>query len=249
MARRTMGTSASLLALIMALAACSSSGHKASSTTSTHASTSTAPASASTSTAAPSTTTTPGTTAPPTTAPTPPPDARTAGTRFFAAWLAHDAAGLATNGTATAVDEATAQYAKTTGTAWQFSNCQGAAGSIYCTWVRAAEDVVVRASDVNPANRVVEFRWNALQAPGIASQFVDAWQFGSTNALLGLGTPDAVTQVQALATHTSDGWQAPSSCDGTAGSFYCTFTAGAHDLIVRVGDVEVPHQVIGVTYR
>jgi hypothetical protein len=169
--------------------------------------------------------------------------------QFFNAWVTHNASGLAANGTTASVNEATAQYAHTAGATWELSNCQGAAGSQYCTWVRAAEDVVVRASDVSPVNRVVEFQWNALQAPDIAQQFVTAWEFGATNAVGALATTSAASQAQALSAHHTDGWQAPSSCDGTAGSFYCTYTAGSHKLIVQVGDVSVPHQIVSVTYQ
>ena len=255
MIRRTAGTGAALLALVAAVAGCSSSGHKAASTTTaTGASTTTrAHATTTTSTAPPTSTTTaavtPTTATAPTTAPPPPTDAEAADKQFFAAWLAHNAAGLSASGTSTAVGQATAQYAKTSGATWELSNCQGAAGSQYCTWVRAAEDAVVQASDVSPVNRVVEFQWNALQAPDIAQQFVTAWEFGATNAVGALAMSSAASQAQALSAHRTDGWQAPSSCDGTAGSFYCTYSAGSHKLIVQVGDVTVPHQIVSVTYQ
>jgi hypothetical protein len=252
MTRRTVGTGAALLALVAAVAGCSSSGHKAASTTTTVRSSTTTRALATTSTPTAASTSTTAAPTPTTASPVPttaPPDAQTADRQFFAAWIAHDGAGLAANGSTPAVNQATAQYAHTSGATWELSNCQGAAGSQYCTWVRAAEDVVVQASDVSPVNHVVSFQWNALQAPDIAAQFVNAWEFGATNAVAALATASAASQAQALSAHHTDGWQAPSSCDGTAGSFYCTYTAGSHKLIVQVGDVTVPHQVVSVTYQ
>lgn len=50
------------------------------------------------------------------------------------------------------------------------------------------------------------------------------------------------------APHRRDNRQTPSSCEGTAGSFYCTFKAGSHELIIRMGDVELPRKVIEVNY-
>ncbi len=251
MIKRTVATGAVLLTMA-AVAGCSSSSKaksKASSTTAASSSTTTV---AATSTTAGATTTTapmsPATTSTPGGTSAAPTDAEGANKQFFLAWTAHDSAELNVTGTTTAANEAIAQYSKTSGPAWQFSNCQGAAGSIYCTWVRAAEAVVLRASNVSPANRVVNFQWNALDAAGISAQLVDAWQFASTGALQALATSGAYAQLQALQSHSHDGWQAPTSCDGTAGSFYCTYTAGAHKLVIQVGDVQTPHQVIGVTY-
>ena len=251
MINRMVGAGVVLAVLVCGAAACSSSSHKtkAKPTSTTSAASTTTTTTKTTTTTAPVATTTIAPPAPsPTTGIAPPPDAETAAKRFFAAWLAHDAAGLNANGTAAAIGQATAQYAKTAGATWQFSNCQGAAGSEYCTWVRAAEDAIVRASSVSPANRTVEFQYHALEALDIADQFLNAWEFDSSGALGALGTSDAVNQIQSLATHRNDGWQSPGSCEGTAGSFYCTFTAGAHKLIVHVGDVQIPHQAIGVTY-
>jgi hypothetical protein len=158
--------------------------------------------------------------------------------------VAHNNAGLTTNGTAAAASQATAQYAHTAGAAWVFSDCQGAAGSQYCTWVRAAEDVVLQATNVSTPHLVEQFRYNALQPIDIAEQFVTAWEEGSTGALNALGTSQAATQAQALNAQRGDGWQAPSTCGGTAGSYYCTFTAGSQQLYVRVDDTNPPRKVI-----
>jgi hypothetical protein len=252
MIKRTVGSGLLLVAVAGGIAGCSSSAHKASTTTarpikatSTTASSSTTAPVTSTTAAATTTSVAP---APPTTAApaSPPRDPQTAAKQFFAAWLAHSNAGLHVNGTTTAASQAIAQYNRTAGATWVFSNCQGAAGSEYCTWVRAAEAAIVRASSVSPANRTVEFQWRSLDAPAIAEQFVNAWQFHNAAALGILGTSQAANQAQALYSASGDGWQAPSSCDGTAGSFYCTFTAGAKQAVVRVGDVGIPRQVLSL---
>jgi hypothetical protein len=257
-----------LAATVSVAAGCSSAGSKTSKTskttqsanesanqsaskTASHSTTTVAPAT--TSTSAPSTTTVvapnpPATTPTPVSPQTAPPDAETKAKQFFAAWLAHDLAGMVSNGDLTARRAAEANYAQTSGATWVFSNCQGAAGSQYCTWVRAAQDVVVRASDVTTPITTVEFQWNALEPADIAEQFVDAWDFGSSAALGALGEAGAVSQATALDAHRSAGWQAPSACVGTAGSYYCTFTAGSSKLNVQVGDVQMPRQVVGVTY-
>jgi hypothetical protein len=233
----------------MVTAGCSSSSNKAKATTTTTraraTTTSVVPRSTTSSTSSSSATTAP---APPPTQPTAPPDGETASKRFFAAWLAHDNGGLSANGTADATSQAIAQYAHTSGASWVFSNCQGGAGTEYCTYVRAAEDVVMRASNATSPHLVYEFDWKALDAPAIAEQFISAWQFANGAAERALATSAAVSQLDASGAPRDGAWQAP-TCEGTAGSFYCTSMRNATSkLIVRVGDVQVPHQVIGVTY-
>ena len=113
--------------------------------------------------------------------------------------------------------------------------------------VRAARMSSCARATPAPSTAAPEFQRNALQAPDIAQQFVTAWEFGSTSAVQALATSGAASQTQALNAHRTDGWQAPSWWDGTAGSFYCTYTAGLHAADPAGRRRHGAHQVIGVT--
>jgi hypothetical protein len=145
--------------------------------------------------------------------------------------------------------QAMQQYSHTSGAPWVFSDCQGAAGSEYCTWVRPAENAVVKVDDVSVPHAVDSFQWHSLQPIDIADAFVTAWQFGNSDAEKALGSSAAVSQIEALAAHRHDPWQSPAACQGVAGSMECVFLNGHHQLIVRVSDVTTPKQVAEVTYK
>ena len=112
----------------------------------------------------------------------PPPSSEAVASTFFVAWVANDDATLAANGTTGAVDAAkTGRASGTSG--FVLSNCQGTAGSIYCTWVRTAERVVLRVDDTTTPHLVFEFRREALDAQGVADEFLNAWEFSNRDAV------------------------------------------------------------------
>lgn len=81
---------------------------------------------------------------------------------FFEAWVANDATKLAANGEAGAIAQANALASSRT-RPWVFDRCEGAAGSVYCSWIDAGTRLVVRVRNVEPPPRaVIEVRLEAV---------------------------------------------------------------------------------------
>ncbi len=81
---------------------------------------------------------------------------------FFEAWVANDAAKLAANGEAAAIAQANG-LASSRNRPWNFEQCEGAAGSVYCTWLDAGQRLIVRVRNVEPPPRaVIEIRIEAV---------------------------------------------------------------------------------------
>jgi hypothetical protein len=229
--KRAGETTLTVLFLVLAAACSSGSGSKkpAASATTSNSSTSSTGSSSSTS---------------PTTAP---PSTQAVATAFFAGWTAKNDAALKASGSAPAVSQAEAAWpAGTTG--YVFSNCQGAAGSLYCTWVRPGERVVLQADNVTVPHRVVGFTHATLDAQDVAQEFVNAWQAGSTGAVAALGNTSAAASAGAASAQSQRPW-AFGSCNGAAGSQYCTWSDGASTLTLQVQNVQAPRQVIMFTYK
>jgi hypothetical protein len=107
----------------------------------------------------PATTTVPVTTVPATTR-TRAPDATAQ--VFFEGWVANDAAKMAANGEAAAITQATA-LAPSRNRPWNFERCEGAAGSVFCSWLDAGQRLVIRVRNIEPPPRaVVEIRIEAV---------------------------------------------------------------------------------------
>jgi len=80
---------------------------------------------------------------------------------FFEGWVANDAAKMAANGEAAAVTQATA-LASSRNRPWNFDRCEGAAGSVYCSWLDAGQRLIIRVRNVEPPPRaVIEVRIEA----------------------------------------------------------------------------------------
>jgi len=106
---------------------------------------------------------TPATTSLPTTAPTTTRVRASDATAqaFFEGWVANDAAKMAANGEAAAVTQATA-LASSRNRPWNFDRCEGAAGSVYCSWLDAGQRLIIRVRNVEPPPRaVIEVRIEA----------------------------------------------------------------------------------------
>jgi hypothetical protein len=210
------------------------------------------PAPPTTTTAGPSTTTTtasPTTTSAPvstTTAPVQSASSEAVARAFFAAWVAHNASALTALGQPAAVTKAKAAWSKTT-TGFVFSNCSGAAGSLYCTWVRRGESVVVRVDNITVPHKVSDFTRTTLDAQGVAEQYLAAWQAGSFAALPVLGDIATAGKATNAAAQSTRPWSF-ANCSGAAGSLYCTWNAGSAKLVIRVQDVNPPPSVIDFTY-
>ncbi len=237
-----------VLALVaIATAACSSSKKSSTTTTTTAATTtveSTSRARPTTSSSKPSvvTDTFPTTTTTPAAARTAQGNAKA----FFAAWQANNAAKMHSLGSAQAV--ATAIGARASGTSgYVFSNCQGAAGSTYCTWVKRGSRVLVQASNQAP-NTVVGFQRQPLNAQNTAYEFFTGYEENNAAVVGVLADAATASKTANLESHRSLSWIPTQNCDGAAGSLYCTWTAGSSKFVVRVDNVDQPPHVSDVTY-
>jgi len=112
-----------------------------SSTSNTSTSSSTSSSSTSTSTSSTSSTSTTSSTTP-----TTPADPQAYAETLFSAWAADDRATAATVADQTAIDSLFATPSSEAA-AYQFSGCQGAAGSIFCTWTRAGAQLAMTVRD------------------------------------------------------------------------------------------------------
>jgi hypothetical protein len=168
------------------------------------------------------------------------------GKNFFAAWAGGNDTVLATTGTTAAINAAKAGRADGT-SSFRFSNCQGAAGTIFCTFVRRGQRVVLGVDNVDVPHRVDQFKRDDLDAQTVAQEFLNAWQGGSADAVAALSDPAAAASATALRVHAGLPWSLD-NCQGAAGSIFCTFKAGTSKLVVRVVQVNPPPIVGDVQY-
>jgi len=114
------------------------SGSSASSTTSSSSTSTSASSTTSTTTTSSSTSST--------TTPTTPADPQAYAQTLFTAWSNNDRAAAATVANQTAIDSLFATPGSDA-PSWAFSGCQGAAGSIFCTWTRAGAQLAMTVRD------------------------------------------------------------------------------------------------------
>jgi hypothetical protein len=143
------------------------------------------------------------------------------------------------NGLPAAVTKAVAAWPSGT-SGFAFSQCNGAAGSLYCTWVRPAESVVLRVDNTSVPHKVTDFMRGPMDATAIADEFFNAWRVGSYPALRVLGTPSSATAAVAATAQRGRPWIYQDPCSGAAGSLYCTWKDGASSLVLRVSNIEPP---------
>jgi hypothetical protein len=220
----------------LATAACGSSSKPNTTTTTTVASSTTSSSTPSVVTDTfPTTTTTPGVQSP-----------EDLAKAFFAAWQANNTTVMNADGSNAAVTAALA--ARPSGTSgYVFSNCQGAAGSTYCTWVKRGSSIVVQVQNQPPV-KVVGFQHNTLSAQDTANEFFTGYQMNNAAVVTALADAATSAKTAALESHRTLPWVPPQNCDGAAGSLYCTWTAGSSKFVVRVVQVNPPPQVGDVTY-
>ncbi|MDY7100660.1 MAG: hypothetical protein S0880_05685, partial [Actinomycetota bacterium] len=110
------------------------------------------------------------------------------------------------------------------------------------------ERAVVRVRNAEQRRLVSEFGVDTLDATDVATELSIALQQGSSDAVAALSTPEASGQAEALGGAAAAPWQLD-TCEGAAGSAYCTFTADGAELVVRVGQVEQPPLVTEITVQ
>jgi hypothetical protein len=122
---------------------------------------------------------------------------------------------------------------------WALQNCQGAAGSSYCTFYNAVGDMLrLQLSNqlLGAAHAIVGGTFDPLTFPtdmkAYAQECLDAWKAGNSARVGYLTTPDAKTHLSAIAdSHRADDWTFSDS-QGAAGSSYLTWHNGSGDRIV-----------------
>lgn len=158
---------------------------------------------------------------------------------FFDAWQAEDDETLSLYGELSVI--AAAQSAAVT-SGWAFSNCQGAAGSLVCTWVRPGERIRISVRNVDPPRLATGFTFAELTSQEVAQEFLDAWRAGSEEALLAISGPEATAAAVALAAQANGAWSFD-RCEGAAGSLFCTWRRGTSTLVIRVANLDPPARV------
>jgi hypothetical protein len=141
--------------------------------------------------------------------------------------------------------------------------CQGAAGSTYCTYYNNAGDEL-RLQLSNPllgqAHAIVGGDFHPITFPSderaYAQETLDAWLAHNDPRITLLCTGDAATHLNAIpGSHRSDAWTFDHS-EGAAGSFYLSWKNPAGDAIVfRFRDPGIPptpgpqHRVVDVIFQ
>lgn len=86
---------------------------------------------------------------------------------LFQAWMADDrsAADALTDPAAAADLDALFAQPFDAGAGWSYDHCEGAAGSVFCTWHATSATLVVRVRSVEPPPLVTSIRMEAAEAP------------------------------------------------------------------------------------
>jgi hypothetical protein len=122
---------------------------------------------------------------------------------------------------------------------YTFKNCQGAAGSSYCTFDNAVGDeLILRVANpkLGGPHAIMDGQFNPITFPtdmrAYAQECLDAWKADNTARVEYLTTPDAKTHLYAVsASHRADDWTFVDS-QGAAGSSYLTWHNPAGDRLV-----------------
>lgn len=168
----------------------------------------------------------------------------------FDAWKADDPA--AATPSIISSTAKTALFSKTyhADVGWLFVGCQDVPGGsiTYCTWVDKYENELIMGV-TNSVQRVDSIQWIPLGSD-VAGQVFHAWRMGDSSAAAPYATPTALWNLFSMTYRASDHWAPDGTCDGTAGSLYCTFRRpdSAGTIVLRVSTVVSPNQVVEVTH-
>ena len=161
---------------------------------------------------------------------------------FFAGWVIGNVARMTAYATSPSV-VGTATARRTGGAGgFEFLSCQGAAGTMFCTWVRAGERVVVAVQQINQPPRVSSLRRETLTPQTTAQELLDAWQApiaDAAGAVRALAQPPAVAQLAALASYRAGSFSFD-RCDGAAGSSHCIWHDGTATLTMQIRNAPPP---------
>jgi hypothetical protein len=142
-------------------------------------------------------------------------------------------------------------------------NCQGAAGSSFCTFFNNVGDqLVLRVGNekLGGPHAVTDGTFDPITFPtdmqAYAQEALDAWRADNSNRISYLTTADAKTHLDAIAvSHRADTWTFQDS-QGAAGSSYLTWRSTAGDRIVFrfhnpgvVPDEGPQHRIVDVLWN
>jgi hypothetical protein len=83
-------------------------------------------------------------------------------------------------------------------------------------------------------------------AADVGRQFVEGWIAGDDDLMAASGTPEAVEAAMAAEDSAGLDW-AFSTCEGAAGTVYCTWGSAGSELVIGVGNIEQPRLVTSFT--
>ena len=122
---------------------------------------------------------------------------------------------------------------------FSLKDCQGAAGSSFCTFFNnVGDELVLRVRNelVGGPHAITEGQFHPITFPtdmqAYAQECLDAWLAGNVNRITFLTTADAKTHLSAVAiSHKSETWTFQDA-QGAAGSSYLTWHSSAGNRIV-----------------
>ena len=112
---------------------------------------------------------------------------------------------------------------------WVFITCDGAAGSLYCSWVNKVEGTLLLQVQ-NQTQKVINVSRIPLgNAP--AGRVFHAWRVNSSSFAATYSGPGVVSTLFGKAYKSSVHWL-PDGCEGAAGSTYCTWRSDANKSVI-----------------
>jgi len=137
----------------------------------------------------------------------------------YDAWTHNDKPAAAAHATPAAVDELFAHPYQAS-SEWAFGFCSTSSPFSACFWFNKTESKLVLEKDLN-SGLVVGAAFVVHPNP-VSGQLFHAWRLGDKARAASFGTPAAVNELFAHPYRADSHWE-PGSCDGAAGSIYCTW--------------------------
>jgi len=137
----------------------------------------------------------------------------------YDAWTRNDRPAAAAHATPTAVNDLFAHPYRAD-SEWMFGFCSTSSPFSACFWFNKTESRLVL--EKNLVSGVVEDAAFVVHPNPVAGQLFHAWRRGDRTGAAPFGTPAAVNELF-VHTYRSDSHWEPGSCDGAAGSIYCTW--------------------------
>ncbi len=167
---------------------------------------------------------------------------------FVIAFGAKNTSRLQLLGSSSAASTAVAAY-YLAGPTWARQSCDGAMGSLYCRYTNGhGRSMIVRvnnfAASMGQAHSVSEVQFPLVPAPSdpqlYSDMFMRAWKWKDTQTVYRFASTNAATSAFSHYAKANAYWYRVGSCDGAAGSTYCTYrnSITGKKVLVRIYNEE-----------